>query len=121
MVTLTVCIIHRDHSVDDYKVRHVDNKGADGEAKVPDVPPANALTEEDAVMVRLVDADVAQVAMDSIRVHVDVACVASVMPLLVSVRKHFNSRIGACLTPVDLGRDARVTEKAREEKEEARN
>ena len=76
-------MVHWYYSVDDYEVCHVDNEGAYWEAEVQDVAPADALAIENTVMVDIVNADIAEVAVNAVRMHEHVALVARVMPLTV--------------------------------------
>ena len=67
----------------DYKVGHIEDEGTYRKSEVPDVSTADALTVKDTVVVQVIDADIAEVAMHPIRVHINITLVASMMPFII--------------------------------------
>ena len=109
----------RQYPVYDHKVGHVYNEETYGEAEVPDVAAADALTVEDAVMVQIVDAHIAQVAMDAARMHIDITLVAGMVPFRVGAWEHLDTSVGPGFELVDLVWNARIAEETHEETEKA--
>ena len=111
--------LRRQYPVYDHKVGHVYNEEAYGETEVPNVAASDALTVEDAVMVQIIDADIAEVAMDATCVHIDITLVAGVVPFRVLAWKDLDTGVGPGLKLVDLVWNARIAEQAHEETEKA--
>ena len=80
---MLLVVIQRSEHYDD-EVSHIDNEGTYRESEIPNVSSTDALTVEDAMVVQIIDTDVAEVAMHPIRMHINIALVAGVMPFFIS-------------------------------------
>ena len=65
-----------DETIDDHEVGHVHNESDDGKAEVIDVALSNALAEKYAVMVHLVNANVAEFAVLPFSIEIDITFAA---------------------------------------------
>ena len=81
---MLMLVAQRSETVYDYEVGHIDDEGTYRESEIPNVSSADALAVKDAMMVQIIDTNVAEVTMNPVRMHKNIALVAGVMPFVIS-------------------------------------